>query len=204
MPTDEQVLVIERSIYEELGEFHGLCFDVVRYLERIFEPGVACFMLRSDAEKNPNFKQLIPYVIMTCGDQVFSYVRGKRAGEQRLAALRSLGIGGHINPVDEMPLFGDLRDTYLTAVRREVDEEVAVNTAHHDRIAALLNDDTNEVGKVHLGVVHLWRLDEPKVEKREQMITQAGFMPLADLRTLRDTMETWSQLCLDGLEQMNH
>ena len=91
---------------------------------------------------------------------------------------------------------------YLTAVEREVDEEVSVEASHTDSIVALLNDDSNEVGSVHLGVVHHWILDTPKVSKREQMITQMAFMTPAELHQVRDTMETWSQLCLDNLSKM--
>ena len=89
------------------------------------------------------------------------------------------------------------------AVEREVDEEVSVEAGHTDHVVALLNDDSNEVGKVHLGVVHCWVLDAPKVSRREQMITQMEFMSIDELRAVRDQMETWSQLCLDGLDQIH-
>jgi predicted NUDIX family phosphoesterase len=139
---------------------------------------------------------------MTCRGKYLSYVRGKRAGETRLVAKRSIGIGGHINPTDDMPLFGNFFDTYLAAVQREVAEEVSVETKYKDRVVALLNDDSNEVGQVHLGIVHLWTLELPLVDRREQMITQMSFMTLPELQALRDTMETWSQICLDGLAKM--
>ena len=100
------------------------------------------------------------------------------------------------------PLFGNFFDTYLAAVQREVAEEVSVETAYTDKVVALLNDDSNEVGRVHLGIVHLWTLNEPKVDRKEQMITQMSFMPLAELQDVRDTMETWSQICFDGLAKM--
>jgi len=90
---------------------------------------------------------------------------------------------------------------YRTAVEREVAEEVAVEADHTDQIVALLNDDSNEVGSVHLGVVHHWILDAPKVSRREQMITQLAFMSPVELHELRDTIETWSQLCLELLEK---
>jgi predicted NUDIX family phosphoesterase len=204
MPPEEQVLVIERRVIEQVGMFQGLAFDVDRYLDRIFVPGVPRFMPRSQAEHDPSFKQIIPYVIMTHAGKYLSYVRGRRAGETRLAAKRSIGIGGHINPIDadNSSLFAYLRDNYLTAVQREVAEEVCVETAYSDRIAALLNDDSNEVGSVHLGIVHCWTLDEPKVSKREQMITQMTFLTPDELHHLRDSLETWSQKCLDGLEKM--
>ena len=199
MAQDEQVLVVQRKVFEEVGAFNGLAMDTQKYLDKLFAPGVPRFMPRPQAEKDPSFKQLIPYVIMTCNGKYLSYVRGKRAGETRLVAKRSLGIGGHINPTDDMPLFGNFYDTYLAAVQREVAEEVSIETKCEDKVVALLNDDSNEVGQVHLGIVHLWTLDEPKVERREQMITQMGFMGIPELQLVRDTMETWSQLCLDGL-----
>ena len=102
-----------------------------------------------------------------------------------------------------MPLFNtDFYDTYIAAVQREVEEEVSVQANHTDRIVALLNDDSTEVGSVHLGIVHYWNLDAPKVAKREQMISQMSFETAVKLQEVRDTMETWSQLCLDGLAKM--
>lgn len=203
MPAEEQVLVFERKVIDESAWFHGLKFEVEPYLRKIFAPGVLRFMPRSQAEKNPAYKQLIPYVIMSCGGKYLSYVRGKRAGETRLVGNTSIGIGGHINPVDEVPLFDtDFRQVYLAAVEREVAEEVTIEGGHSDRIAALLNDDNNEVGRVHLGIVHYWNLELPNVARREQMITQMGFSSKAELEKVRDTMETWSSLCLDGLGEM--
>jgi predicted NUDIX family phosphoesterase len=133
-----------------------------------------------------------------------SYVRGKRAGETRLVGNRSIGIGGHINPIDnEVPLFDtDFREMYLTAVEREVAEEITIEANHTDSIVALLNDDTNEVGQVHLGIVHYWNLDADTVTRREQMITQMSFFSLDELTQMKDTMETWSSLCVDGLSEM--
>lgn len=204
MAAEEQVLVVERSVVEEAGMFHGLQFEVQEYLDRLFGDDVLRFMPRSEAENDPSFKQLIPYVIMMHAGKVLSYVRGKRAGETRLVAKRSIGIGGHINPVDDaVPLFGtDWKEVYLSAVEREVAEEVNVECGHTDRIVALLNDDSNEVGQVHLGVVHCWTLDADTVSRREQMITQMEFMSADELHEVRDSMETWSQLCLDGLDEM--
>lgn len=202
MAQTEQVLVVETKLIEELGLFHGLESDVEKYLDEIFAPGVLSFKPRDEMETNPAYKQLIPYVIMECGGKYLNYVRGKRAGETRLVSKRSMGIGGHINPVDnDNPLFG-IEEMYERAVEREIVEEVNVNTGHTGSIIALLNDDTNEVGKVHLGVVHLWKLDTEEVTRKEQMITQLAFSTIEELNAVKDTMETWSQLCLEGLEKM--
>ncbi len=203
MASDEKVLVIERKVFEAVGTFNGLKFNVEHYLKNIFAAGVPRFIERPAAEKDPGFKQLIPYVIMSCNGKYLSYVRGKRAGEKRLVGNCSIGIGGHINPADDMPLFNsNFYEAYLSAVKREVEEEVSVEAKYSDRIVALLNDDNNEVGQVHLGIVHHWILDEPKVVRREQMITQLEFKTIEELQSIRDTMETWSSLCLDGLTQI--
>ena len=203
MTQEEHVLVVERKVIEEVGMFQGLAFDIDHYLSNIFVQGIPRFMPRSQAERDPSHKQIIPYVIMMYKDKILSYVRGRRAGESRLVGNRSIGIGGHINPADDMPLFHtDFYETYLAAVEREVAEEVSVETTYTDRIAALLNDDSNEVGSVHLGIVHCWNLDKPNVSKREQMITQMAFMSHEKLQQARDTLETWSQKCLDGLCEM--
>ena len=198
------MLVVERNVLERAGMFQGLTLDVELYLRELLVRGVPRFMPRSRAEADPAYKQLIPYVIMTHGGKCLSYVRGKRAGETRLAGRRSIGIGGHVNPDDdEMPLFDvDFEDAYFTAVKREVAEEVSVEAGHEDRIVALLNDDSTEVGQVHLGIVHHWTLESVKVSKREQMITQIAFMSPAELHEVRDTLETWSRLCLDHLDEM--
>jgi predicted NUDIX family phosphoesterase len=205
MAKQEQILVVERKVFDEVGAFHGLNFDVARYLDKLFAPGVPRFLPRPQAEQDPTHKQLIPYVIMTCAGRYLTYVRGKRAGETRLVGNRSIGIGGHINPADDaIPLFrSDFREAYRVAVEREVAEEVNVETGHHDQVVALLNDDSNEVGQVHLGIVHGWVLDAPHVTRREQMITQMEFKTPAELRAVRDQMETWSQLCLDSLDQIH-
>ena len=203
MAQEEQVLVVERKVLEQAGMFQGLTFDVEHYLAKLFVRGVPRFIPRSEAEADPTHKQLIPYVIMAYEGKYVSYVRGKRAGEARLVGHRSIGIGGHINPTDDMPLFNaDFRETYLTAVEREVAEEVSVEAGHTDRVVALLNDDSTEVGQVHLGIVHYWTLDSPNVGKKEQMITQMAFMTSAELHEVRDGMETWSSLCLDHLDEM--
>ena len=200
MAQEEQILVVDRKVIEKIGMFHGLTLDVGPYLDVVFS-GIPEFKLRKEMETNPDYKQLIPYVIMCCNGKYLTYLRGKRAGEKRLVGNRSIGIGGHINPADDITLF-TFRETYLSAVEREVGEEVNLGTGYTDRIVALLNDDSNEVGKVHLGVVHLWTLDSEDVTKKEQMINQLTFMSIAELTEVRDEMETWSQLCLDGLSQL--
>jgi predicted NUDIX family phosphoesterase len=198
---DENILVVRRELLEKIGMFQGLCFEVDRYLPALLARENNFFTPRAPAETNPSLKQIIPYVLLVHGDRVFHYVRGKKSGEQRLVAKGSLGIGGHMNDGDE-GLFSLDRDAYQAAVQREVAEEMFVETESTNHIVALLNDDSNEVGKVHLGVVHIFRLATDAARKRESVITEAGFVSIAELRQRRDALETWSQLCLDGIDRL--
>src|SRR5437773_773836 len=200
-PPEENVLVVKRALFDQLGSFQGLNFEPRKYLDAILSRGNNFFLRRDQAEKDPTHKQIIPYVLLTHGDKVLHYVRGKKAGEQRLVAKGSIRIGGHMNESDET-LFALDEAAYRAGVEREVGEEIAINTKFDDRIAALLNDDKTEVGQVHLGVVHVFKLAEPNVEKREAMITKIEFLDINKLMARRDSLDTWSQICLDSLEQL--
>jgi predicted NUDIX family phosphoesterase len=198
---EENILVVRRSLFDELGAFQGLNFEPSRYLEAILSRGNNFFLPRSKAETDPTHKQIIPYVLISCAGRVLYYVRGKKAGEQRLVAKGSIGIGGHMNDTDES-LFAWDEAAYRAGVEREVNEEISINSPFEDRIVALLNDDATEVGQVHLGIVHFFRLAEPKVEKREAMITSLSFLTPEELQQRRETLESWSQYCLDGLDKL--
>jgi predicted NUDIX family phosphoesterase len=200
-PPEENVLVVKRALFDQLGNFQGLNFEPRKYLDAILSRGNNFFLRRDQAEKDPSHKQIIPYALLTHGDKVLHYVRGKKAGEQRLVAKGSIGIGGHMNESDESLSALD-EAAYRAGVEREVGEEIAIDTKFEDRIVALLNDDSTEVGQVHLGVVHVFKLVEPKVEKRETMITNVAFLDKNELMARRDSLETWSQICLDSLERL--
>src|ERR1700720_1785201 len=200
-PPEENVLVIKRALFDQLGTFQGLNFEADKYLKAILSRGNNFFLSRAQAEKDPGYKQIIPYVLLTHGDKVLHYVRGKKAGEQRLVAKGSIGIGGHLNESDES-LFAWDEKAYRAGVEREVNEEIKIDTKFDDRIVALLNDDTTEVGQVHLGIVHVFKLAEPKVEKREAMITNLAFLSKDELVARRESLETWSQICLDSLDRL--
>jgi predicted NUDIX family phosphoesterase len=201
MPADENVLVIRRSLFDELGSFHGLNFEPQKYLAAILSRGNNFFLPRTEAENDPSYKQIIPYALLAHGERVLHYVRGKKAGEQRLVSKGSIGIGGHMNDTDES-LFAWDEQAYRAGVEREVNEEVNVETTFDDRIVALLNDDTTEVGRVHLGIVHVFRLAEPRVQKREAMITNLAFLSREELVSRRENLETWSQLCVDSFDKL--
>jgi predicted NUDIX family phosphoesterase len=198
---DENVLVFPRSLFERLGVFQGFNADVNRYLPTILDPKSNSFLPRSKAETDPNFKQIIPYVIITDGKSILHYVRGKKAGEQRLVAKGSIGIGGHINDEDHS-LFADGLQAFQDAVEREVCEELAVQGTFDAKPVGLINDDSTEVGRVHFGIVHVLFRTPEKVKKNEQVITQVEFIPIEELKTRREQMESWSQLCLDNIDTL--
>ena len=198
---NENVLVIRRNLFDQLGSFQGLNFEPEKYLNLLLSRGNNFFFPRGQAENDATYKQIIPYVLLAFQDRVLHYVRGKKAGEQRLVAKGSIGIGGHMNKGDES-LFAWDEQAYRAGVEREVNEEIKIDTPFQDRVVALLNDDTTEVGRVHLGIVHIFHLAEQKVEKREAMITNLAFLTRAELMARRESLETWSQICLDSLDRL--
>jgi predicted NUDIX family phosphoesterase len=200
-PPNENVLVVKRELFDELGSFQGLNFEPEKYLKAILSRGSNFFIPRPEVENDPAYKQIIPYALIAFEKTVLHYVRGKKAGEQRLVAKGSIGIGGHMNESDES-LFALDEQAYRAGVEREVNEEIKIDTPFEDRIVALLNDDSTEVGRVHLGIVHIFKLKQPNVQKREAMITGLTFLTNEELMARRESLESWSQICLDSLERL--
>ena len=198
---DEKVLVFPRSLFEQLGVFQGFSTEVNHYLPTILDKKNNSFQPRAKAETDPNFKQIIPYVVVTDGKSILHYVRGKKAGEKRLVSKGSIGIGGHINDEDHS-LFAVGLQAFQEAVKREVCEELAVQDEFDAKPVGLINDDSTEVGRVHFGIVHVLFRTPEKVKKNEQVITQVEFVPIEKLKTRREQMESWSQLCLDNLDAL--
>ena len=198
-PMNERVMVVAARLLDELGRFQGFWADADRYLAVLLDKQHISFLPRSQMEEDPSFKQIIPYCILRSGNTVFRYTRGKKMGEKRLHALESIGVGGHISLTDDRPLIGGAELTYSEAMHRELEEEVIIETHFRERCVGLINDDSTPVGQVHLGVVHLFDLEQPNVCRRETALTQSGFVSLAELRSGRERLETWSQFCLDVL-----
>ena len=196
MPVDkyngERVLVIPTLLFHELGCFQGFHANVKPYLSILLEGRHTLFLPRSAAEDDPSYKQLIPYCLFRCGDEVLHYRRGSGVGEGRLLGKRSIGIGGHISEEDA----AGSEHPYQIGMRREIAEEVNVASPFRESILGLINDDATEVGRVHLGVVHLFDLEQPRVTPREDSIAEVGFAPLRDLAASLADFETWSQICL--------
>lgn len=198
---DEHVLVVPRTLFDSLGSFQGLCLEPQKYLPAFLDPANNFFLARDRAEDDPSHKQIIPYAIFHHAGRFLRYVRSKKTGEQRLAAKASLGIGGHVNREDAgLEHLGPA--TYAAGVEREIAEELAISGSWTQRVVGLINDDSNEVGSVHLGVVHWVELETDRVVSNEESIADLRFFTLDELRAERDRLETWSQLALDGIARL--
>jgi predicted NUDIX family phosphoesterase len=184
-----------------LGHFQGFNGDVDKYLAELLRPEHMSYRPRGEMEQDPGFKQLIPYVIFrhvdSAGRQtVFQYTRGTGQGEGRLHSKRSIGIGGHISAADVSNRAGNV---YEEGMRRELGEEVAIDSPYTAKCVGLINDDQTEVGTVHLGIVHLFDLVRPAVRPRETEIIECGFRPVEDILADMSRFETWSQICMKAL-----
>ncbi|MEM6363460.1 MAG: phosphoesterase [Planctomycetota bacterium] len=199
--SEEHVLVVPASLIDAIGVIDGFTREVDRFLKPILASDQLSYRPRSEMETDPSFKQLIPYVLMQWTDdqtgdvQLFAYTRGGGSGESRLHAQRSIGVGGHISEEDAD---GDA-DPYTTGMKRELDEEVVIDSSYVDSREGLLYDDSNEVGRVHLGVIHRYILDQPAVRSNEPDIAAGEFVSVKRLHQEIDQLETWSQLCLKAL-----
>jgi predicted NUDIX family phosphoesterase len=198
--TEEHILVIPEAVIEGIGAIEGFEADVDRYLKPILKSDQLSFQPRSQMETDPSFKQLIPYVLLQWNDpagstKLYTYTRGGGGGESRLHAKRSVGIGGHISLEDAT----DGSDPYFTGMQRELSEEVMIGTPYRDQLVGILNDDETPVGKVHLGIVHIFDVDSQDVAPREDEIIDAGFEPVERLLADLDDFETWSAICLEAL-----
>ncbi len=188
----EQVLVVKREKIEQyIDGRNGLIRDNTEKLLDIIMNEHE-FMPRPEAEERPDFKQIIPYVILLRGDKVFVTRRLNKGGEARLHGKISIGVGGHINPADEE---GNL---LLRGLWREIHEEVALDK-HGELVSrGFINDDTNSVGNVHLGACFTLSV-EGDVSVRETEKLEGLWMTVPELKSNYDNMETWTQIALEVL-----
>lgn len=185
----ERVMVVERASIGDFLNHHY--FNLIRTdLESILDVirSEHFFVPRAEAEVSPQYKQIIPYVIIRHADTYFLLQRTAKQTESRLHHKLSLGIGGHINP--------DTPDV-LDGLRKELEEEVHVDSAYELTFVGVLNDDTTDVSRVHLGMVYLLEPAEPRVTVRETEKMTGSWVARAELAARRDAMETWSQVVYD-------
>lgn len=186
---DELVLVIPRD--EVPG---GLDFSGV--IDRPFGPLLATvhasgrFLPRGQVEDDPSLKQIIPYLLLRDGPRIFLMKRTKAGGDERLHDRYTIGIGGHVNPGDADVLGG---------LSREWREEIAADFVPEFTPLGLLNDDSNPVGAVHLGLVYVADAAGRPVAIRETHKLSGSFVEMNLVADVADKLETWSALLFDFL-----
>jgi predicted NUDIX family phosphoesterase len=187
---DELVLVIPRPLVPGGCEFTGVREAdgaALGELRAAVRAG-GSYVARPEAENDPSRKQLIPYVVVRDGERIFLMERTQAGGDPRLHLKATIGVGGHLNPVDE----GD--DPLMDGLRREWAEELAADFEPRFQLVGLLNDDSNPVGSVHLGVVFTVEADGGAVAVREHDKLTGRFAGPDEVTQAWDRMETWSQL----------
>jgi predicted NUDIX family phosphoesterase len=199
----ERVLVVPTKRFHELGYFQGFSAEMDRYLPALLEGDDLSYRPRGEMERDPSFKQLIPYVLFRHSGadgvvRLFQYTRGGGMGEARLHAKRSVGVGGHIS-AEDVGQRASLHDVYREGMQRELAEEVVIKSPYREQVVGLINDDDTPVGQVHLGVVHLCDLERPAVEPREDDVLDAGFRPVGEILAELDRFESWSEIVVRAL-----
>ena len=194
---DEQILVVKRdTLFDgETNAFNGfISKDDNRYKEIVKTFGEFEVNRRGDMEEDPSFKQLISYCIITNNDETLVYKRLEGGGETRLHGLLSIGVGGHMNDVeDEADIDGKLR----VNAARELEEEVGLSSddVKNIEVHGLINDDGNDVGKVHIGLVLKIDVEKDKVINNEEDTIALEWVKNDVLETM-SPYESWSELII--------
>lgn len=190
----ENILVVPREKLFESIFFEGFEREkVAYYLERIKKYSI--FKKRFLVENDPNYKQIIPYLIIKFKNKYFMFQRFPVGVEDRLFHKYSVGIGGHINEKDVKKN----KDLINSGLEREFGEELIYNKKLSYKIVGLINDDFDEVGKVHFGIVYLVEIETPEIRVREYSKIEGRLVDKEDLLKYKDKMERWSRILIDNL-----
>jgi len=151
------------------------------------------FIPRPEAEQDPNYKQIIPYIVLCRGEEVFCTRRTNKGGEARLHGKMALGLGGHINTLDDMAS----GDVFRRGLERELAEEAFVTGPGPLIPRGVINDDTNEVGRVHLGFFFTMEVADAAVRETEKL--EGLWLRRSQLADYAEYMEGWSQIAMEIL-----
>ncbi|MCG7338484.1 NUDIX domain-containing protein [Staphylococcus sp. ACRSN] len=199
---DEMITVVPRTTLfnNEDHTFNG-------FLDKNSNKGQAIFdtlhhyevKRRGDMEEDPTYKQLISYCILENEhDEILVYERLSGGGEARLHGQSSIGVGGHMNDVKGAD---SINEVLRVNAQRELEEEVGLSSQKSQNLAYIgfINDDTNEVGKVHMGVVFKINVSSKDVEAKETDTLRIKWVDQAKIDNY-DDFETWSALILQALK----
>jgi predicted NUDIX family phosphoesterase len=186
---EERVFVVPRSAVPGGCDWHGLRTDgLASFVDAVERAGT--YEPRPAMERDPSYKQVIPYLVLRDGPRWFLMQRTAAGGDERLHNRYSIGVGGHLNPGD-----GGL----LGGLRREWAEELDAAFVPEFELVALLNDDTTDVGSVHLGAVYVADAAGRPVGIRETHKLSGAFADEASVAAVTDRMESWSRLTFEFL-----
>lgn len=189
---DEQVLVVPRAALPELADWHGIRAAGLEHVLDVVATSARPHP-RSLAEHDPSLKQIIPYLVLRDGPRYFLMQRTKAGGDARLHDRWTIGIGGHLEAAD-----GDIEG----GLRREWSEELEAASLPSWRPIGIINDDTTDVGAVHLGVVYVADIAGGWVRIRETEKLTGAFVEQPAVQVVYDRLETWSALVFDHLQSV--
>jgi predicted NUDIX family phosphoesterase len=202
---DEQILVVSRDILFQSEElvFQGVNSDRL-IVDKIMNNLASNYtvMRRGDAEEDPTYKQPIPYAVIKRGEEIFMYKRLSGGGEARLHEKLSIGVGGHMNAIKELESF---QDVLMENLKRELEEELSFSNSNYSlKPFGLINDDEDEVGKVHIGVlVFIDVTQDTEVTVRETDQLSGSWNTIENLLRLENfnKLESWSQIAATAINK---
>lgn len=194
----ETVLVVPTAALAERLPGHGFVAEPAGW-DAFRQAG---FADRASAESDETRRQAIPYVVLRSAGAVFTYARNRRGNEPRLHDLRSVGVGGHVNPNDLPAGLGcDPCAALASAARRELGEEVRglAEDARLDWLGFIF-DDAEPVSRVHVGVVYCVEADLATLQLSDEgKLLDGRFVPIDELAADTSGYERWSRLTVAHL-----
>jgi predicted NUDIX family phosphoesterase len=183
---NEEIIVIRRDIlFKNAPAWHGLKQVDMNYYSNLIASSKEV-MLRGAAENDVNYKQIIPYIVFKYQDMYFLMQRGSKSTESRLANKYSLGIGGHLRAHDITS------SNVVEWGQRELKEEVNYDGNISYEVLGIINDDTYDVGKVHIGIVLCATGDSDSITIRSEL-SMGTLVNLETCIAHFSKLETWSQ-----------
>jgi predicted NUDIX family phosphoesterase len=194
-----KILVVPTAEVESIFRTEGFIpYDEFEFL-RLLEYGE--FRERDEVETDFSYKQLIPYVIFSNGDKIFVYQRSSTSDESRLRKKYSIGIGGHIDDDDQGE---NILDLVHNAMLREVEEEIGIVTAINQyTLLGFLNDNTNDVGRVHFGLVFQYPYLEniPFQGGETDILLERKIVPIPEMQEIYEFLEGWSKIVFNEIRR---
>ena len=191
---NESVLSVKKVFFEDLQLDTFTLINKKQLLDIIVENHE--YLIREEAERNDEYYQIIPYIVLKDADRFFATRRTKNQSESRLHNMYSIGIGGHINENDQ---FG--RNIILYSLERELNEEINISHFSTPLFIGVINDHSVSVSNYHLGLVFLIECQSEFVSVKERDKMTGQWLTLGDARDYYDEMESWSKILLDMEEK---